>query len=216
MKIFCYTRNIELWRRKTAALPLEQRGIYSELIDWYYATGGNLPYDVDSLCRMIGATKRSERENTHKVIHNPILFSIEGTQLVQNMCEETLNSIAEKSGKARKSASARWCKNKDLPDAVALRSHSKRNANYNPLPNNQESITHKRVVNGFLEGGARGNLRLKNSTLESAKNMLPRADIYSLESEWRSSARDVPDNPDAAFLGWVKNYAKNHPELMAH
>lgn len=61
--------------------------------------------------------------------------------------------------------------------------------------------------------GERKNIKLKTSTVEQAKQLLPRADIYALESEWIGKEAAVPDNPDAAFLGYIRGYAKNHPEL---
>lgn len=59
----------------------------------------------------------------------------------------------------------------------------------------------------------RKNIKLKTSTLERAKDMMPRADIYALESEWLGKEAEVPDNPDGAFIGFCKGFAKNHPEL---
>lgn len=46
---------------------------------------------------------------------------------------------------------------------------------------------------------------LKPETLEEARVLMPGADIYALEAEWRAfAARTPPRAPDAAFLGWVK------------
>lgn len=59
----------------------------------------------------------------------------------------------------------------------------------------------------------RKNIKLKSSTIQRAKDMLPRADIYALESEWLGKEVEVPDNPDGAFIGFCKGVAKNHPEL---
>ena len=140
MKVFCYQRKIEDWRRKTSRLSLEQRGIYSELIDWYYCTGGDLPADLDELCRMIGATKRSERQNVQEVINNPKLFSVDGFRLVQKMCDETLNSIAEIRETNSASAKSRWNKNKGLDDATAFPEQSERNANQNLESKNNNKI----------------------------------------------------------------------------
>lgn len=132
MKVFSYPRQINDWRRKTAKLPLEQRGAYSELVDWYYALDAALPNDLNELCRMLGAIKRSERESIKTVISNPELFSVKDGFLVQNMCDETLANIAQKSFDARASAEAKWRKNKGLPYANASRPHSDGNANHKP------------------------------------------------------------------------------------
>lgn len=148
MKIFCYQRNIELWRRKTAKLSLQQRGIYSELIDWYYCTGGDMPSDIDELCRMIGATKRNERENLISIISNQDLFTIQGAKLVQKMCDETLSFIAQKSAKAAVSARSKHNKNNDLNGANAQRSDSERSANYKLLTINHKLASNEHEKNG--------------------------------------------------------------------
>lgn len=130
MKIFSYPRKIEEWRRKTAGMSLEERGIYSELIDWYYCTGSQLTYDINALCRMVGATKRNEREAVKRIVDNPALFSVKDGLLVQKMCDETLSFMAQKSSKASESANSRWSKNNDITNANALPTHSEGNANY--------------------------------------------------------------------------------------
>ena len=48
-------------------------------------------------------------------------------------------------------------------------------------------------------------LVLKPETLDAARALVPGADIYALEAEWRAIAAQTPPRaPDAAFLGWVK------------
>jgi len=59
----------------------------------------------------------------------------------------------------------------------------------------------------------RKNIKLKTKTIEAAKEILPRADIHSLESEWLSKEAEVPNNPDGAFIGFIRGYARNHPDL---
>ncbi len=46
---------------------------------------------------------------------------------------------------------------------------------------------------------------LKPETLDAARAMVPGADVYALEAEWRATAaRNPPRAPDAAFLGWIR------------
>lgn len=48
-------------------------------------------------------------------------------------------------------------------------------------------------------------LVLKPETLDKARKLVPGADIYALEAEWRAFAiKAQPRAPDAAFLGWVR------------
>ena len=99
-----------------------------------------MPSDLDELCRMIGATKRSERKNVQEVINNPKLFSVDGIHLVQKMCDETLDSIAHTRETNSQSAKSRWNKNNNLDDANALPAQSERNANYKLESNNYKKL----------------------------------------------------------------------------
>ena len=68
-------------------------------------------------------------------------------------------------------------------------------------PGDMIVVTRKGQV---IEEGA-GGLFLKPETLEAARALVPGADVYALEAEWRSfAARTPPRAPDAAFLGWVR------------
>jgi len=53
---------------------------------------------------------------------------------------------------------------------------------------------------------------LRPETLEQARELLPGADVYALESDWRGmwarSGSPRLRSPDAAFLGWVKKRAE--------
>ena len=47
-------------------------------------------------------------------------------------------------------------------------------------------------------------LLLRPETLEEARRLAPRPDVYALEAEWQYFAtRKPPRNPDRAFLGWL-------------
>ena len=52
---------------------------------------------------------------------------------------------------------------------------------------------------------------LASETLEAARALMPGADVYALEAQWRDfwAASGGPrlKSPDRAFLGWVKKYA---------
>ena len=104
-----------------------------------------MPSDLDELCRMIGATKRSERKNVQEVINNPKLFSVDGIHLVQKMCDETLDSIAHTRETNSQSAKSRWNKNNNLDDANALPAQSERNANYKLESNNYKKLAGEKM-----------------------------------------------------------------------
>ena len=58
-------------------------------------------------------------------------------------------------------------------------------------------------------------LKLRPTTYEKAKSLVPGQDIYALARMWEVSTREKGmhvRSPDAAFLGWCKTYGMNHPE----
>lgn len=56
------------WKRKTAHLSAEAKGIYSELLDHEYATHKPLPLDREDIYRLAGARTASECKSTDKVL----------------------------------------------------------------------------------------------------------------------------------------------------
>lgn len=68
------------------------------------------------------------------------------------------------------------------------------------------AVTPRRSV-----GTAESKLLLTSETMEAARALLPGADVYALEAEWRAwwiaSGRPVLRAPDKAFLGWVAKRA---------
>lgn len=62
-----------------------------------------------------------------------------------------------------------------------------------------------------LEAHSGDSLLLVDDTMQAARALLPGADVYALEAEWRtwwmSSGQPVLRSPDKAFLGWVAKRA---------
>jgi hypothetical protein len=54
---------------------------------------------------------------------------------------------------------------------------------------------------------------LSGETMLRAKELLPGYDVYYVEMEWRkwASDKELPNNPDGAFLAFCKIYGKNNP-----
>jgi plasmid replication initiation protein len=73
------------------------------------------------------------------------------------------------------------------------------------LPGDLIRFSQKHVV---TEPGHGDAPILKATTLERARDLMPGADVYALEAEWRAmwvrSGRPRLRQADAAFLGWVK------------
>jgi hypothetical protein len=55
-------------------------------------------------------------------------------------------------------------------------------------------------------------IRLATATYEKAKSVAPGWDVYVLENEWREwiADKELPTNPDAAFIGFCKQRYKNN------
>ena len=57
-------------------------------------------------------------------------------------------------------------------------------------------------------------LRLKSDTYEAARKVAPGFDVYAIESIWRSYCQKKKvaiENPDRAFIGFCRTYAKKNP-----
>ena len=59
-------------------------------------------------------------------------------------------------------------------------------------------------------------LLLKTATYEKARQAVPGLDVYALEQDWRewiAKTGKLPENPDAAFIGFCKQKAKQHGQV---
>ncbi|TCP39536.1 replication initiator protein A [Rhodovulum marinum] len=69
-------------------------------------------------------------------------------------------------------------------------------------------VTPKAAV---IEPGQGRGPQLSPDALDEARRLLPGADVYALEAEWRAmwaaTGKKVLRSPDKAFLGWVKRQA---------
>lgn len=57
-------------------------------------------------------------------------------------------------------------------------------------------------------------LKLKTETYDAAKRLVPRYDVYAIESEWRAYNEKKQSDikfPDKAFLAFCRTYAKRNP-----
>lgn len=95
--------------RDTADLSLVEHGIYSLLLDTYYATGKPLPADYYALYRIVGATKISEKEAVQRISNRFFAQNGDGHRH-NNRADRELTKITEKSEAARHSVNKRWNK----------------------------------------------------------------------------------------------------------
>lgn len=138
-----YKFNIGDYASHTQHLDPIEDIAYRRMIDWLYLNEIPLPKDKDEIGRLI-------RMRTHSDCIANVLrefFEAHEDGYRQPRIERELQTYAEKSEKARKSAKARWdqepSKQAGVADANALRNECERNANHKPLTINQEPITNK-------------------------------------------------------------------------
>lgn len=159
MGIFCYQHHIVDWRTATAHLSLEERGIYRELMDAYYATSGNLPTDLTAIYRTIGAQSASEKRATVKILSQ--FFEKKSEIYSHKRCDEELTRIAEKSEKASQSAKLKHLKDKNTSSANAQQTQSE----------------------GTCENDANGLLTINNEQLKKEK-IQKKKEADTAEPEW--------------------------------
>lgn len=152
-----YERHIGDYLKDTAHLSLLEHGIYTRLLDVYYTR--ETPIPKSDVARLIGARSRDEKQALDAVLIE--FFTLEADAYVQHRCDNEILKFADKSGKAKRSALARWDAKRLQSDgnANAMRTHSEGNAmamlpvpspqSQSPIPNTPKAP--KGAVDGFEE-----------------------------------------------------------------
>lgn len=82
------------------------------------------------------------------------------------------------------------------------------------LPKTPEAPAKQAELSLSSPPSASGKVLLRTQTYEDAKKYARGLDVYEAERVWHAwrttKEMEVPDNPDAAFLGWFKKYAAKH------
>jgi uncharacterized protein YdaU (DUF1376 family) len=118
-----YEHHIGDYAQATAHLSFIEDAAYSRLIRKYYAEEKNLPADIKSVQRLVGARTKEEREAVANILEE--FFTLESDGWHNKRCDAEIAKYQGKQVKARASAQARWDKRK--PDA--MRTHSESDAN---------------------------------------------------------------------------------------
>lgn len=137
MNIYCYPHHISDFRRDTAHLTHEQKGVYRDLLDAYYFNAGNLTADLDQLARIVSVQTQSERTALAYAVAE--FFVVKNDKLHQKRAQSEIDKIRDKSLKAKASAKS---KHKKLNG----KDHSVRRANGHAnvvLANSQQPTTIK-------------------------------------------------------------------------
>lgn len=103
-----WERWIGAWKKKTAAMSAEEKGIYGELLDWYYANETPLPADQDACYRIAGVRTEAEQKSCDRVLK--IAFKKDAHGYNNQRADEEI--AKRKAYVARQSAhgKARWSK----------------------------------------------------------------------------------------------------------
>jgi uncharacterized protein YdaU (DUF1376 family) len=131
-----YEHNVGDYRKDTAHLSLLEHGVYRQLLDTYYLDEHPLTLDHTKLMRSHSVRNADEI----RALENVLADFFERTEkgYVHKRCESVIGAYKAKSASAKKSAEARWAKERGNDDAGAMRSHSDGNANHKPSTINQE------------------------------------------------------------------------------
>lgn len=159
-----YSHNIGDYAQATMHLSLIEDAVYSRLLRRYYAEEMPLVDDLAQLCRWVGARTEEEREAVEVVLKE--FFELRDGYWHNNRADREIEAYHAKSTKAAQSAAKRW-QPKQKPESkqqqsegntVAMRTHSERNANQEPITKNQEKTkdSSSEAVASDVDGGAYG------------------------------------------------------------
>lgn len=189
--------------KDTMHLSTTEHGAYLLLIAHHWNTGKPIPA-IHSLLQNITKTT----PHIFKKISPEVLkfFTLEDGAYHHPRVMEELEIAAENkqslSERGKKAAAARWQKCDACGNAHAL-------ADGCPSPSPSPSSMY---IN--TSGKSEGIIVLKFGTYEKARKIAPDYDIYYIENAWKEWMKEKgkrPDNPDAAFLGFVKVHIADNP-----
>jgi len=103
-----WPRYIGDWKKKTSHLSLLEKGVYTELLDFCYATECGLPLEFDRILAVCGARSALEIRAVEKVLGAH--FVKNGQEFFNPRAKEEIEKWKRKSTKAAESAKAKWSK----------------------------------------------------------------------------------------------------------
>lgn len=103
-----YPRYVGDWKKKTAALSLLEKGVYSELLDYCYATEEPLPIEPARIMTIVGARTAAEHTAVGTVLE--MFFTKNGKGWENERAQEEIRAWHDKSQKATRAVNKRWRK----------------------------------------------------------------------------------------------------------
>ena len=125
-----YTRHLGDYTRDTGHLTLPEQGVYTMLLDRFYAT--EKPFSEREAIQICRPRNKGELEAVHRILDDFFVRTSAG--YVNKRALREIEKMHAKRLKAKESAETRW-----------MRTHSERNAN-GMLTNNQYPITNNQKV----------------------------------------------------------------------
>ncbi len=110
----------------TKHLTCLEHGAYLQILAVMWRSGGVLPDDEEFLISITGLRHSQWRRMRHRIM--AFMRPVTGGRFTQSKLAYQLDVVRTKSNKASHNAKARWLKTKGLPDALAVRTLSERNA----------------------------------------------------------------------------------------
>lgn len=95
------------WKKKTAHLSGEEKGLYGELLDHQYATEQPLPEAHEACCRIAGASTDSERKTVKRLLDEFFPVGADGKRMNPRVAEEINKRVEYVKGKSE-AAIIRW------------------------------------------------------------------------------------------------------------
>lgn len=148
-----YQFNIGDYVSSTQHLDDTEDLAYRRMLDIYYSKELPLPEDQKDIARLI--RMRTHTESIATVLHEFFVLKKDGYHCER--ADKEVLAFQSKSDKARKSAEARWNKNKDLPDksndANALRTECEGNAKHKTLNTKHKTVNniHQQIADSWNE-----------------------------------------------------------------
>lgn len=205
---------------KTHHLTMAQNGAYMLLLRKIYTDGK--PLDPKQCYSIAKALTPQDRADVELILDEYFVKTACG--YVNEKANDVM-AAADKLHKKRVKAGKKGGKSKSSNAKAKLEPNSTthtHNHNHINTPLTSPSSPHRSSYS-VGEGGVlmkdegKKKPELKPETIAKAKGLLPRADIYSLATEYFETKYRSGEtrSADAAFLGWIKRYSEHHPELRA-
>lgn len=101
-----WPRYVGDFKKKTAALSLLEKGVYTELLDFCYANESPLPAEASRIWSIVGAHTETEKRAVDVVLK--MFFIKNGVGWENERAKEEIAKWHGKSAKAKASVETRW------------------------------------------------------------------------------------------------------------